>query len=392
VPAPRSLALISYLSQFFNRQARKRCRPLMRDGARAALYRVGFFCLLIELSEGRDTGPLKSRRRSASRLFPALLLLLCAAACAPAHAASPGSHRTHPRTASPSSLAEEGRWTLAFELAFGDSSPYSSKFPSLYDERLPYGVRRAITKYVLDRIILIALREAGARQIELAYRPGGYNDFPVVPSAQLTVRASDKSVRRALNIIGYLAQQTAVIGSKKSGAGKRFALEIVEGGSRKLSERTLLERFWRRLAALSPKLGPGFSSIERGGRPGIYIIDSEGDWKPEELEGFARTARTISAEFGIQTVARSFTVEYLELGNDWKRQADGAAYLDRLGQEGVGGLRRRLVRLYRPQVELLILRAFKKYAPGILKEKRAAVASVLVPLRSPTVEPLLTSP
>jgi hypothetical protein len=335
---------------------------------------------------------LKSKRRSASTLFLALLLLY-AAACVPAHAESLNSHRTLRRTtAGPSSPAQEGRWTLAFELAFGDSSPYSSKFPSLYDERLPYGVRRAITKYVLDRIILIALREAGARQIELAYRPGGYNDFPVVPSAQLTVRASDKSVRRALNIIGYLAQQTAVIGSKKSEAGKRFALEVVESGGRKLSERTLLERFWRRLAALSPKLGPGFSSIEREGRPGIYIIDSEGDWKPEELEGFARTARTVSAEFGIQTVASSFAVEYLELGNDWKRQADGAAYLDRLNKDGRDGLRRRLVRLYRPQVELLVLRAFRKYAPGILKEKRAAVAWRRAPLRSSTVSPLLTSP
>jgi len=285
-----------------------------------------------------------------------------------------------------------GQWTLAFELAFGDSSPYSSKFPSLYDERLPYGVRRAITKYVLDHIILIALKEAGARRVELAYRPGGYNEFPVVPSAQLTVRASDKSVRRALNIIGYLAQQTAVIGSKKSAAGKRFALEIVERDGRKLSERTVLERFWRRLAALSPKLGPGFSSIERAGRPGIYIIDSEGDWKPEELEGFARTARMVSAEFGIETVARSFTVEYLELGNDWKMHADGSAYLDRLGQDGRNALRRRLLRLYRPQVEHLILRAFRKYAPGILKEKRATVAFALAPLRSPTVQPLLTSP
>jgi hypothetical protein len=314
-------------------------------------------------------GLLRLNRRFAAALF--LALLLCTAAQATAHAQSLSFH---PTQTGASRLAGEAPWTFAFELAFGDSSPYSRRFPSLYDERLPYSVKRAVTKYVLDRIILIALREAGARKIELAYRPGGYNDLPVVPSAQLVVRASDRSVHRALNIIGYLAQQTAVIGSKKSEAGKRFALEVIERDGRRLSELNVLERFWRRLAARSPKLGPGFSIIEREGQPGLYIIDSDGDWKAEELEGFARTARTVSAEFGIETVASSFAVEYLEPGNDWKTHADGAAYLDRLGEGAGNTLRRRLVRQYRPQVERFIMRAFKKYAPGILKERRAAVA------------------
>jgi hypothetical protein len=308
---------------------------------------------------------LKSNKRSLASLF--LTLLLCTAA----HAQALHFHRPPTGTSSPAGAVT---WTLAFELAFGDSSPYSSRFPSLHDERLPYEVRRAITKYVLDRIILIALREAGARKIELAYRPGGYKDFPVVPSAQLIVRASDRSAHRALSIIGYLAQQTAVIGSKKSEAGKRFALEIIERDGRALSERTVLERFWRRLAARSPKLGPGFSSIERGGQPGIYIIDSDGDWKAEELEVFARTVRAVSTELGIETVSRSFAVEYLELGNNWKTHTDGAAYLDRLGDGAGKAQRRRLVGQYQPQIERLIMRAFSKYAPGILKEKRAAVA------------------
>lgn len=308
---------------------------------------------------------MRSNKRLPPALFLALLLPLAA------HAQGLRFHRTTTTQSAPSP-AGEAPWTLAFELAFGDSSPYSSRFPSLYDERLSYETRRAITKYVLDRIVQLALREAGGRRIELAYRPGGYNDFPVVPSAQLIVRATDRSVHRALNIIGYLAQQTAVIGSKKSEAGKRLSLEIIERGGRRLSERDALEKFWRRLAALSPKLGPGFSGIERDGQHGLYIIDSEGDWKTEDLAGFDQTVRAVSEEFRIETVARSFTVEYLELGNDWKSHRDGAAYLDRLGEGDREGLRRRLVGRYQPQVERLIVRAFRKYAPGLLKEKHAA--------------------
>jgi hypothetical protein len=277
-------------------------------------------------------------------------------------------HRT-PTTRT--SLAVEAEWTLGFELAFGDSSPYSSRFPSLYDDRLPYEVRRAITMYVLDRIIPLALRETGAKRAGLAYRPGGYQDFPVVPSAQLTVRATEAKASRALSIIGYLAQQTAVIGSKKSSAGNRPALEIVERVGRRLREREALEKFWRRLAALSPKLGPGFSSIERGGRPGIYIIDSDGDWKTEDFPQFNETIHAVSKEFRIETIVHSLTVEYLEIGNDWKTHAGGASYLERLGESGRFGLRRRLVTQYQPQVERWIARAFRKYAPAIFKEKSA---------------------
>jgi len=308
-------------------------------------------------------------RRVASFLLT-LLLLLCASA-AQAQSVSP---RSAPLQRDARGVVER-EWRLAFELAFGEGSPYSSIFPSLYDERLSYEVRRAITKYVLDRIVRIALRESGARQLELAYRPGGYNDFPVVPSAQLLVRARRaQEAHRALNIIGYLAQQTLVIGSRKTSAGgNRAALEIIERRrGRHLSDRAVLEKFWRRLAALSPKLGPGFSAIDIRGRPGLYIIDSDGDWRVEDFARFDETTRAASEEFRIETSATHFQVEYLEVGHDWKTNKDGASYLDRISRQGRLALRRRLVNLYRPQVERWIRAAFRKYAPQALTQSRAA--------------------
>lgn len=324
---------------------------------------------IILRKEKRMTVSSDTSRCLASFLL-SLLLFVAAQAQTIDPRSTPSQRREH--------AVEREEWRLAFELAFGEGSPYSTLFPSLYDERLTYKVRRAITKYVLDRIVRIALLETGARRVRLSYRPGGYKDFPVVPSAQLALRARDAGqAHRALNIIGYLAQQTLVIGSKKTKAsGARAALEIIESDNKRhLSDRVLIEKFWRRLAALSPELGPGFSAIETGGRPGIYIIDSDGDWRAEDFARFIKTVRTVSTEFRIETSAEHFQVEYAEIGNDWKTNRDGASYLDRLSREGRRDLSRRLVRLYRPRVERWIRSAFKKYAPRALRKSKTAAAS-----------------
>lgn len=314
------------------------------------------------------------RSHKSLRLLSLLVTLLLFVAAVQAQTVDLRS--THPQRDARG--VEREQWRLAFELAFGEGSPYSALFPSLYDERLSYEVRRAITKDVLDRIVQIALRETGARRVELSYRPGGYNDFPVVPSAQLVLRASDRQVaHRVLHIIGYLAQQTLVIGSKKTRAAEsRAALEIIEtGGGRHLSDRVVIEKFWRRLAALSSKLGPGFSAIEIRGRPGIYIIDSDGDWQAEDFARFIDTIREVSKEFRIRASAEQFQVEYAQVGNDWKTNKDGASYLDRFSREGRSALRRRLVHLYRPRVERWIRNAFKKYAPQSVRKSRSAAAA-----------------
>jgi hypothetical protein len=309
-------------------------------------------------------------RSDKSPCLASFLLSLLLFMAAQAQTIDPRSTPSHGRE----HAVEREEWRLAF----GEGSPYSTVFPSLYDEHLTYEVRRAITKYVLDRIVRIALLETGARRVRLSYGPGGYKDFPVVPSAQLALRARDAGqAHRALNIIGYLAQQTLVIGSKKTKAsGARAALEIVESDNKRhLSDRVLIEKFWRRLAALSPELGPGFSAIETGGRPGIYIIDSDGDWRAEDFARFIETVRAVSAEFRIETSAEHFQVEYAEIGNDWKTDRDGASYLDRLSREGRRELSRRLIKLYRPRVERWIRSAFKKYAPRALRKSRTAAAS-----------------
>lgn len=256
-------------------------------------------------------------------------------------------------------------WKIAFELAFGEDSPYGSEFPDLY--KLPYEVNLAITKEVLDQIVGVALKEVGAKQVRLSYSPGGYRDFPVVPSAQLEVEATDAATQDLMNVVGYLAQQTTVIASKRIEPGNRRALQIVEKSGASLANPKTVEEFWHRLSEAAPKLHPGFSSVETGGRPGLYIIDSDGDWLAKDFPKFRLAVTRLSKEFGITADFMDFPVEYVELGNNWKLDAKGEQYLRRFEEKGMSGLRRRLEAEYQPRVRTWIRKAFEKHGPEALK-------------------------
>lgn len=278
------------------------------------------------------------------------------------------------------------QWKCAFELAFGEDSPYSAKFPDLY--QFPYEVNLAITKEVLDQIVDVALRETGLKKIKLAYSPGGYKEFPVVPSAQLDSEGTDANARNAVTVIGYLAQQTAVIASRRGKAGNRPALEIVQTAGRELADPKFVEGFFHRLTAMSPKLGPGFSSIENDGHPGTCIIDSGGEWTFKDFPRFTRTIKDVSSELKISTDSTRLEVEYLEIGNDWRSYSKGEQYLERLTKD----LRDKLVNLYQPQVERWIERAFDHNAPAnmpllIAPRPPTAVRKRLYTKRPPAQKP-----
>lgn len=290
------------------------------------------------------------------RLRPAVLLAFAVLVCFCEPAAAQG-------------VRGEASWRLAFELAFGTGSPYESKFPNLYE--LPYETNRAITKEVLDRVVQVALRESGARRVRLRYLPGGYMEFDVVPSAQLDARASERQVRTALCVVGYLAQQTLVIASGPDEGGERAALLVLQTDGRQLADPAFAQRFWRRLSALEPRLNPGFSGAEERGRPGLYLIDTEGDW-PADPAPLDEAVAAASHELKIQTSVTRFRVRYLGLGNDWKQHTRGEEYLRRLTADGRAPLARRLARLYRPRAERWIAAAFRRHAPRVVRSLAGA--------------------
>lgn len=253
-------------------------------------------------------------------------------------------------------------WKCAFELAFGEGSPYAAKFPSLYE--LPYDTNLSITKEVLDRVVPIALAETGARRLSLAYLPGGFESFPVVPSAQLDARATEAQTRAALDVIGYLAQQSLVLASARAPSGDRAALHVTQTAGADLASPAGVQKFWRRVSALEPKLNPGFSGTLAAGRPGLFIIDTDGDWLPSDREKFDAAAAAASKEQKVTTSVEHLRVVYVSAGNEWKRYPKGEQYLKRLGDAGRRALAAKLERVYRPRVERWIAEAFKRRGLG----------------------------
>jgi hypothetical protein len=217
---------------------------------------------------------------------------------------------------------------------------------------------------VLDRVVPIALAETGARRLSLAYLPGGFEAFPVVPSAQLDASATEAQTRAALDVIGYLAQQTLVIASRREFFGNRAALQVTQSARGDLASPADAQKFWRRLSGLESKLNPGFSGTHADGRPGLFIIDTDGDWLTFDEEKFDAAVATASKEQGLTTSVEHFRVEYVSAGNDWKQHPKGEQYLKRLRDAGRGALASKLERVYRPRVERWIAEAFARRGLG----------------------------
>jgi uridine phosphorylase len=274
-----------------------------------------------------------------------------------------------PRPAAPAAR----EWKSAFELAFGEGSPYAAKFPSLYE--LPYETNLSITMEVLDRVVALALAETGARRLSLAYLPGGFETFPVVPSAQLDASATEAQTRAALDCIGYLAQQTLVIASRREFFGNRAALQVTQAAGGDLASPAAAQTFWRRLSALEPRLNPGFSGTLAGGRPGLFVIDTDGDWLTFDEEKFDAAAAAASKEQNVATSVEHFRVEYVSAGNDWKQHPKGEQYLKRLRDAGRRALAAKLERVYRPRVERWIAEAFARRGLGAGARPSAAPAA-----------------
>jgi hypothetical protein len=250
------------------------------------------------------------------------------------------------------------RWKVSFELAFGDNSPYSKKFPNLYE--LPYQTNYAITRDVLNQIARVAQNETKIKSVQLIYAPGGYGDY-VNPSAQWDVEATSSDAATLMDTVGYLAQQTEVIASRVQPNGESPALQIVEQKTRKFSSPQFVTRFWKRLRHHSPWFA-GFLPVKINGQPGIRIIDTEKSWTARDIIRADYVVENVSRELGIKTTTKRFFVQSLSTRNDWKSHSSGSEYLSRLQQRGRGALVTKLVKIYRPQVEKWIRAAFGKYA------------------------------
>ncbi|NIR77740.1 MAG: hypothetical protein GWO00_04925, partial [Gemmatimonadetes bacterium] len=69
---------------------------------------------------------------------------------------------------------------------------------------LPYEVSQRVTQDVTRAVVDDLARETGVTVTREGYGPGGYLDYPVVPSGQIKVRGVPDAVGNFIDSIGYL--------------------------------------------------------------------------------------------------------------------------------------------------------------------------------------------
>jgi hypothetical protein len=251
--------------------------------------------------------------------------------------------------------------SAAFELTHGEGSPYAAKYPNLYN--LCFRTNYAVTRAVMDHVTQVALEESGAEAVEAIYGPGGYQTYPVVPSGILKVREDSHKVGVLADIIGYLAQQTAVYVHDPDRNGDHQGIQIVQNNGDDLSHPKALQAFWNRLNELAPEIAQGFSPTRHQGRYGIRIINSDAPWTEEQVAKFTGVVNQLDEEFGYDLEAGRFRCFFENHENNWKEHPDGKAYLDSLAAAGRPDLQRRLQRVYGPATERWIEDALRTHAP-----------------------------
>lgn len=173
-------------------------------------------------------------------------------------------------------------------------------------------------------------------------------DYPVEPSMQQAVRSDRSAAIVCMATIGYLAQQTEVIGHREVLNRARSAVTIVdeEGRSRFTSPR-FVRRYWDRLGELAPDFKQGFLPTEENGTPAIRIINLGGRWTEADAARFDAVIDQVSQELGVSTSSRASQVALESVRNNWRRDRDGGQYLARIHREGRSDLQARLDHQYR---------------------------------------------
>lgn len=259
--------------------------------------------------------------------------------------------------------------TISHELDFGAGAPLTKEFPAL--SSLPFDKSLAITKYVLDRVIVMAAKESGAVVKLRIYGPGGYEGY-VNPSAQTQIHASRRALHIFIDIVGYLSEQTEVYASSPSQSGSMTFIQIRELGSNKLATCRGKIDFFNRLRETEPKLKGFMPFLDAEGNHGIRILRADVKWSDADIGRFLASAEKIAQNMSVKGRVTSGRLSFLRARNDWKKHPNGESYLRRAAKAGRAGIQRRMDSTYRPAVRRRLEEAFQKYAAQELQAFRKA--------------------
>lgn len=238
---------------------------------------------------------------------------------------------------------------LAYEFDFGAGAPYNEQFPGW--SGLSGDQKATISKAMLDKIADHAKEVTGANEYARLSGLGGWHEF-TNPSYKSRLVATPEVAGDFADTMGYLAQQTKIMGYRPDPAGDRLGLALYGDG---LGDEKKLAAFWRDVNDKYPDFSSGFSpSRNQRGQPGIEMLFDKNEpgmadrVKSELIPGLQRLADDHAIGKVDSGIFRA-TEESRE--HDWQKDPTGGDYTSRLLARHGPDLLKRLELFKRQELE-----------------------------------------
>ena len=257
-------------------------------------------------------------------------------------------------------------------LVFGEGTPYSKKFPQIYD--MTFDDQLKITKKINESIIKIASKITGVKSNVDFHKQGFWKDYSAEPTTTITTIASKDGIKSFMDILGYLAQQTSIVGSKNNPTGKNTILYFydVDGNFKNLKKQ---DEFYKKLREVAPDVISGASSdyvmVEGKKIPALSVITNfkapskitrvkeKADYILKETEDFINLHKESLQDFDGNIDIKMALGDMLESNNNWEEKNNGQDYIERLVQRYGRGIQTRLENSSR-KIESLIEKEISK--------------------------------
>ena len=254
-------------------------------------------------------------------------------------------------------IAETSR-TLAFEIDFGEGSPFSKLFGKDFNEVISPEEKERITYLVGDLVADIALKKTGMKQTERIRGYGYYEDGGANPNVILKVSGTDPAMADIMNVIGLLAQQTDVIafGPKAGARGVGFDFR---DKNNKLKNKDTQDKLYEGLRKAFPNYVLGASQTTIKGKNGLRIVldnaqAKKGKTVAETQQNVADLGRKIKREMwpvlknlaqdlNLDLQLEMFQAETFYANNDWKENKNGERFIRGIDSRFRPSVSRRIV-------------------------------------------------
>jgi hypothetical protein len=238
---------------------------------------------------------------------------------------------------------------LAYEFDFGAGAPYNEQFPQWAS--LSGDQKATISKAMLDKIADHAKEVTGANEYARLSGLGGWHEF-TNPSYKSRLVATPEVAGDFADTMGYLAQQTKIMGYRPDPAGDRLGLALYGDG---LGDEKKLAAFWKDVNDKHPDFSSGFSpSRNQRGQPGIEMLfdQSHPGMDARVTSEFIPALQRIADDHALGKIdSKTFRATEESREHDWTKDPTGGDYTSRLSARHGPDLLKRLELFKRQELE-----------------------------------------